>query len=73
MSAQNLQDKVPRLTVPTIVLLLVVSLLYSLFISQTVGLWFVTWGTVVSVAATVLFLYLFYRLVVAVERIADSH
>jgi hypothetical protein len=72
MSARTLQNRIPRFAVPTLLVLLVSTLLYSLLVLQAVDLWLVVWGGAAGTVGTVLLLYLFYRLVVAVEKIADS-
>jgi protein-S-isoprenylcysteine O-methyltransferase Ste14 len=71
MSVADLQTKVPRFIVPTIASLLIVSLLYSILVTQNVVLWLAAWGGVLSVGLTLFVVYLFYRLVLAVERITD--
>jgi hypothetical protein len=71
MSVADLQTKVPRFTVPGIASLLIISLLYSVLVTQNIVLWFVMWGGLLSIGLTLFVVYLFYRLVLAVERIAD--
>ncbi len=72
MSAQPLQQKIPSFAAPLVITLALVSLLYALVVSQSLLLWLVAWGSLAAIAATVFLVYLFYRLVVAVEEIADS-
>ena len=72
MSVADLKTKVPRFTVPAIVVLLIVSLLYSILITATIDLWLAVWGRLLSIGLVVFVVYLLYRLVLAVERIADS-
>jgi protein-S-isoprenylcysteine O-methyltransferase Ste14 len=71
MSVADLQTQVPRFTVPVIASLLIISLLYSVLVTQNIVLWLVMWGGVLSVGLTLFVVYLFYRLVLAVERIAE--
>jgi len=71
MSAQALQQRLPQLSVP-VIFLLVISLVYAVLVIQNIALWVFFWGSLVGIVGTVLLVYLFYRLVVAVEKIADS-
>lgn len=71
MSVADLQTKVPRFTAPVIASLLIISLLYSVLVTQNIVLWLVVWGGLLSVVLTLFVVYLFYRLVLAVERIAE--
>ncbi|MFB1065347.1 hypothetical protein [Natrinema sp. H-ect4] len=72
MSVADLQTKVPRFTVPTIAGLLLVSLLYSVLVTANITLWLAVWGGLLSIGIGLFVVYLFYRLVLAVERIADN-
>jgi hypothetical protein len=72
MSVADLQTKVPRFTVPAIVSLLILSLLYSILVTGNIVIWLAVWGGLLSVGLTLFVIYLFYRLVVAVERIAEG-
>jgi hypothetical protein len=72
MSVADLQAKVPRFTVPAIVSLLILSLVYSILVSGTIVLWLAAWGGLLSIGLALFVIYLFYRLVLAVERIADE-
>lgn len=72
MSVADLQASTPRFTVSAIVGLLLVSLLYSVLVTTNVALWLAAWGGLFGVGIAVFVVALFYRLVVAVERIADS-
>jgi protein-S-isoprenylcysteine O-methyltransferase Ste14 len=72
MSVADLQTKLPRFTVPTIVGLLAVSLLYSVLVTANITLWLAVWGGLLSIGIGLFVVYLFYRLVLAVERIADN-
>lgn len=72
MSIADLQTKIPRFTVPAIAGLLVFSLLYSVLVTADIILWLAVWGGLLSVGTGVFVVYLFYRLVLAVERIADN-
>jgi hypothetical protein len=58
--------------VPVVVLLLfVASGLYSLFLARAVVLWVSVWLAAVRLVLFLFVIYLLYRLVLAVERIAD--
>ena len=72
MSVADLQTKVPRFTVPTIAGLLLVSLLYSVLVTANIILWLAVWGGLLSIGIGLFVVYLFYRLVLAIERIADN-
>jgi len=72
MSARTLQQRVPSYVAPLVIALALVSLLYAVFVTGELLLWLVAWGSVISTAVAVVLVYLFYRLVVAVEEIADS-
>jgi hypothetical protein len=72
MSARALQQRVPSYVAPLVIALALVSLLYSLFVTGQLLLWVALWGSLVATAVTVLLVYLFYRLVVAVEEIAEK-
>jgi len=72
MSTRPLQQRVPSYVAPLVIALALVTLLYSLLVTGQLLLWVALWGSLVATAVTVLLVYLFYRLVVAVERIADS-
>ncbi|MBX0298272.1 hypothetical protein [Haloarcula nitratireducens] len=72
MSVADLQIKVPRFIVPTIAGLLLVSLLYSVLVTANIILWLAVWGGLLSIGIGLFVVYLFYRLVLAVERIADN-
>jgi len=72
MTDHRLRDELPRWLVPAVAVLMVVSLAYSVLITATLLVWFALWSAMFGVALTVFLLYLFYRLVVAVEEIAES-
>lgn len=71
MSAVELQAKVPQFTLPVIAGLMIITLLYSILVTGNIVLWLAAWGGLFSLGVSVLLVYLFYRLVVAVERIAE--
>jgi hypothetical protein len=72
MSVADLQAKVPRLIIPAIVSLLILSLLYSILVTGNIVIWLAMWGGLLSIGLVLFVIYLFYRLVLAVERIADE-
>jgi hypothetical protein len=72
MSVADLRRRLPRFTLPVVLGLLLVTLLYSVLVTGTVLLWFAAWSGVFGVGAVSFVIYLLYRLVVAVERIADD-
>lgn len=72
MAVADLRNKVPRFTVPTLVSLLVLSFLYSMLVTADFVLWAAVWGGLLSIGVSIFLLYLFYRLVIAVEQIANS-
>lgn len=72
MVVADLRNKVPRFTVPTVVGLLVLSFLYSILVTADFVLWAAVWGGLLSIGVSIFLLYLFYRLVIAVEQIANS-
>ncbi|RZV10341.1 hypothetical protein BDK88_1496 [Natrinema hispanicum] len=72
MSAVFLQEKIPRFAVPAIIVLLAGSLLYSVFVTAQIFAWLVFWGGLFLIGLSLFVVYLLYRLVLAVERIADS-
>jgi hypothetical protein len=72
MSAAELRRKLPRFTLPVLSGLLPVTLLYSVLVTGTVVLRFAAWAGLLGFGTLLFVLYLFYRLVVAVERIADG-
>jgi len=67
-----LRDRVPRSAVGIIAALLVVTLAYSVLVRASVLAWVVLWGAIAVVGATAVLLLLAYRLVVAVEAVADA-
>lgn len=72
MSVADLQTKVPRFTVPAVVSLLILSFLYSILVTGNIVIWLAVWGGLLSIGLTLFVIYLFYRLVLAVERIAEG-
>jgi len=72
MSVANLRSKISRFTVPAIATLLVISLLYSVLIRANIILWFQMWGRLLGIGTGLFVVYLFYRLVLAVEQIANN-
>lgn len=72
MSVADLRTKVPRFTAPAIAGLLVLSLLYTVLVTADFVLWLAVWGGVFSIGVGAYLIYLFYRLMIVVERIADS-
>jgi membrane associated rhomboid family serine protease len=71
MPAQALHQRLPQLGVP-VIFLLVISLVYAVLVIQNIALWVFFWGSLVGIVGMVLLVYLFHRLVVAVEKIAES-
>jgi hypothetical protein len=67
-----LRDRVPRSAVGILAALLVVTFAYSVLVTQRIFAWVALWGAVTVVGATAVLLLLAYRLVVAVEAIADA-
>lgn len=69
MSTAYIQERVPVGYGVTLIAVLLVSLVYAVFTKQ-IGVWI--WGVVaiVSLGLSFVGIYLFYRLVRAVERIA---
>jgi hypothetical protein len=72
MSVADFRTKIPRFTAPAIAGLLILSLLYTVLVTANFVLWLAVWGGVFSIGVGAYLIYLFYRLVMAVERIADS-
>ncbi|RZV11584.1 hypothetical protein BDK88_0463 [Natrinema hispanicum] len=72
MSVATLQEKTPRATVPIIIVLFVSSLLYAVLTSTAPFALLVFWGGLFSIGIGLVAVSLLYRLVLAVERIADS-
>lgn len=71
MSTASIAEGVPvRQAAVLLVVLLLVSLGYSIVVMQSFAIWVTAWGTVVSVGLGLFVVYLFYRLVLAVETIA---
>jgi hypothetical protein len=70
MSARTLPQRIPSYVAPLVIALALVTLVYALLVRQELLLWLVAWGSLAATAAAVLLVYLFYRLVVAVEEIA---
>lgn len=71
VSVDDLQAKLPRFTVPVVAGLLVVSLAYSVLVAASLVPWLVVWGGLFSVVFMLSVVYLLYRLVLAVERVAE--
>jgi uncharacterized membrane protein len=71
MPAQALHQRLPQLGV-LVIFLLVISLVYAVLVTQNIALWVFFWGSLVGIVGMVLLVYLFHRLVVAVEKIAES-
>jgi hypothetical protein len=72
MNAADGWRKRPRFALPLVVGLLIVTFLYSVFVTGTVVLWLAAWSGLLGVGTVLYVVYLLYRLVVAVERIADD-
>ena len=72
MSVADLHAKIPRFTLPATAGLLVVSLLYAVLVTGDIVLWLIVWGGLSSIGVGLFVVYLFYRLVLAVEQIADN-
>ncbi len=72
MGSVPLQEKIPRFTAPAILMLLAGSLFYSVLVTAQIFAWLVFWGGLFSIGLSLFVVYLLYRLVLAVERIADS-
>jgi hypothetical protein len=67
----QLTDAVPSWVAVVVLLLFVASGLYSLFLARAVVLWVSVWLAAVRLVLFLFVIYLLYRLVLAVERIAD--
>ena len=72
MSVALPRDVVPRSVLLGLGALVLVSFLYSLLVSGTLLLWALAWVGLLGMAIAVVSVWLFYRLVVAVERIAEQ-
>ena len=73
MSVRSLEGDVPiRQLAGVLLVLAVVTLLYSLLVTQTILLWLFGWLSLASVGLLVFVVYLLYRLTVAAERIATK-
>jgi hypothetical protein len=73
MSVRSLEGDVPiRQLAGVLLVLAVVTLLYSLLVTQTILLWLFAWLSLASVGLLVFVVYLLYRLTVAAERIATK-
>lgn len=72
MGTVTVPDRVPRLAVGVVAALLLVTLAYSVLVTQQLLAWVVLWGAVAAVGLAAVALFLLYRLVVAVEAIADA-
>lgn len=69
METDQFQNRIPTQYLAALLAILLVSLVYAVVIGQ-IGAW--VWGlmALVSLGVTVFVIYLLYRLVLAVERIA---
>ncbi|PSQ46983.1 hypothetical protein BRD19_10985 [Halobacteriales archaeon SW_7_65_23] len=73
MNVRSLEGDVPiRQLAGVLLVLAVVTLLYSLLVTQTILLWLFAWLSLASVGLLVFVVYLLYRLTVAAERIATK-
>lgn len=72
MSSTPLLDEVPQIVPPVIIALFAVSLTFTVFSGVSPLLFMVFWGGLFSIGFYTVIAYLLYRLVLAVERIADS-
>jgi protein-S-isoprenylcysteine O-methyltransferase Ste14 len=68
----SIRGRLPRATVPAVLLVFVVTLGYSVLVTGTLLLWVAMWVGLGSVVLALFVVYLLYRLVLAVERIADA-
>jgi hypothetical protein len=71
MSVTRADDAFPRRSVLVVLVLFVASFAYSAVVRGSLIEWYVVWGGAFSVALVTFTLYLFYRLVVALELIAE--
>nr|WP_241432736.1 hypothetical protein [Natrinema pellirubrum] len=65
---EPLQEKIPRFTVPAIIVLLAGSLFYTVLTTTAIFAWLVFWGGLLSIGLWLAVVYLLYRLVLAVEQ-----
>jgi hypothetical protein len=73
MNVRSLEGDVPiRQLAGVLLVLAVVTLLYSLLVTRTILLWLFAWLSLASVGLLVFVVYLLYRLTVAAERIATK-
>ena len=73
MEATSIQtDESTRTVGVLLIVLLVVSIGYSVVIMGSFLLWLLPWVAALGIALASFLVYLFYRLVVAVETIADE-
>lgn len=72
MSTTSLPDEVPQIVPLGITALFVMSLIFTVFSGASPLLFMVFWGGLLSIGFYAAIVYLLYRLVLAVERIADG-
>ncbi|SFS79698.1 hypothetical protein [Halostagnicola kamekurae] len=72
MSTRSLPDEIPRAVPLGITVLFVVSLVFTVISRVSPLLFMAFWGGLLSIGFYTAITYLLYRLVLAVERIADS-
>ena len=72
MSLTALRNDLPRFVVPVVVSLLAVSLAYSVLVRASVVAWLALRDGILATGVVLVTVYLIYRLVLAVERIADD-
>ena len=72
MNAPDLRTELPRFALPVVAGLLLVTLLYSVLVFGNVVVWLALWGGLFGLGTALFVIYLLYRLVLAVERIADG-
>jgi hypothetical protein len=72
MNAPDPRTELPRFALPVVAGLLLVTLLYSVLVFGNVVVWLALWGGLFGIGAALFVIYLLYRLVLAVERIADG-
>lgn len=72
MSFVQSEPEIPTWLAGTVAFLFVASLAYGVIILQQILLVVVFWGWLVGIGASLFLVYLFYRLVRAVETIAEK-
>lgn len=76
MSTTTLRNEIPTWPLVGVAVLLLVTLPYSVLVQGTLTGGVIQWGSIwagmLGIALTLFVIYLFYRLVVAVEKIANK-